>query len=59
MKDTGGMACRVTATAKSGKYTIVTDYITDPARNTVLMQVDVQAAAEQRATGCTCASTRP
>ena len=27
--------CRVTATAKSGRYRIVTDYLTDPARNTV------------------------
>ena len=31
LKDSGGMACRVTATAKSGKYTIATDYVTDPA----------------------------
>ncbi len=37
--DTGGMACRITATAKSGRYTIVTTYVTDPARNTVLMRV--------------------
>jgi hypothetical protein len=37
--DSGGMACNVTATAKSGKYTIETDYITDPSRNTVLMRV--------------------
>ena len=36
---TGGMGCAVTATAKSGKYSIVTDYITDPSRNTLLMQV--------------------
>jgi glucoamylase len=35
----GGMACNVTATAKSGKYRIVTEYITDPDRNTVLMRV--------------------
>ena len=28
------MACRVTATAKSGNYTIETTYITDPSRNT-------------------------
>ena len=39
LKDSGGMACRVTATAKSGKYKIQTDYITDPSRNTVLMHV--------------------
>ncbi len=36
---TGGMACKVTATAKSGKYRIATEYITDPRRNTVLMRV--------------------
>ena len=39
LPDSGGMACRVTATAKSGKYQIATDYITDPSRNTVLMHV--------------------
>ncbi|MEP6811833.1 MAG: glucodextranase DOMON-like domain-containing protein [Actinomycetota bacterium] len=37
--DAGGMACNVTATAKSGNYTIETEYITDPGRNTVLMRV--------------------
>src|ERR1700751_5872344 len=31
--DPGGMECEVTATAKSGRYRIVTDYLTDPARN--------------------------
>ena len=35
--DSSGMECEVTSTAKSGKYRIVTDYLTDPARNTVLM----------------------
>ena len=34
------MACKVTATAKSGKYTIETTYITDPDRNTVVMRVE-------------------
>jgi len=29
--------CQVTATAKSGKYRIVADYLTDPDRNTVVM----------------------
>jgi glucoamylase len=33
-----GMACRVTSTAKSGRYRLVTDYITDPGRNSVLMR---------------------
>src|SRR5204863_9214496 len=31
VNDSGGMACRVTATAKSGRYSIVTTYVTDPA----------------------------
>jgi glucoamylase len=35
----GGMACEVTATAKSGRYRIETEYITDPNRNSVLMRV--------------------
>jgi glucoamylase len=39
INSTGGMACRVTASADSGRYQIQTDYITDPARNTVMMQV--------------------
>src|SRR5438132_3307156 len=34
-----GLDCAVTATAKSGKYRIITDYLTDSARNTVVMQV--------------------
>ena len=37
--EVGGMACKVTATAKSGKYKIETEYITDPSRNSVLMRV--------------------
>jgi glucoamylase len=36
--DPGGMECRVTTTAKSGAYRIATDYLTDPARATVLMR---------------------
>ncbi len=31
--------CRVTTTANSGKYRIVTDYVTDPNQNTVVMNV--------------------
>ncbi|HEX8917341.1 MAG TPA: glucan 1,4-alpha-glucosidase, partial [Chloroflexota bacterium] len=34
--------CRVTATAKSGKYRITTSYLTDPSRNTVVMQTRFQ-----------------
>ena len=36
--DDSGMVCRVTSKANSGKYQIVTDYITDPDRNTLLMK---------------------
>ena len=45
VRDSGGMACEVTATAKSGKYSIVTDYVTDPARNALLMQVALKPAS--------------
>jgi glucan 1,4-alpha-glucosidase len=31
--------CEVTTTAKSGKYRIITDYLTDPNRNTLVMKV--------------------
>src|SRR3954469_72455 len=34
-----GMACEVTARAKSGRYRIVTRYATDPARDAVVMSV--------------------
>jgi glucoamylase len=40
--DLGGMECRVTATAKSGAYRIQTDYLTDPARDTILMRVSYE-----------------
>ncbi len=33
-----GMACQVTSTAKSGKYRLITSYITDPRHNSVLIQ---------------------
>jgi glucan 1,4-alpha-glucosidase len=39
LEDSGGMACKVTATAKSGRYRIETKYITDPSRNSVLMRI--------------------
>ena len=35
--DRTGMSCRVTSTAKNGKYRLQTDYVTDPSRNTLLM----------------------
>ncbi len=43
--DGSGMACRVTSTAKSGKYRLQTDYVTDPDRNTVLMQTTLTPLA--------------
>jgi glucan 1,4-alpha-glucosidase len=40
--DPQSMTCRVTTTAKSGKYRIVSDYVTDPAHNTLLVQSKFQ-----------------
>jgi glucoamylase len=42
----GGMGCRVTTSAKSGKWQVTTDYITDPARNTLLMNVSFKTSAQ-------------
>jgi glucoamylase len=36
--DDRALTCRVTSTAKSGRYRIVTDYVTDPDRPTVLLR---------------------
>ncbi len=36
--DERALTCRVTSTAKSGRYRIVTDYVADPDRATVLMR---------------------
>ncbi|MFI7589835.1 glucodextranase DOMON-like domain-containing protein [Spongisporangium articulatum] len=36
--DPGGMACQVTSTAKSGKYSLVSDFVTDPARDAVVVR---------------------
>jgi glucoamylase len=38
--DRSGMSCEVTSTARSGRYRIVTRYVTDPARDAVVMRVD-------------------
>src|SRR4051812_30570685 len=35
--DVSGMACEVTSTAKSGKYSLVTEYVTDSAAESVVM----------------------
>ena len=45
IQGTGGMACKVTASDKDGKYSIQTEYITDPNRNSVLMRVAFKPAA--------------
>jgi glucoamylase len=37
--DPSGMSCRVTTTAKSGLYRIVTDYVTDPGRGALLLRL--------------------
>jgi glucan 1,4-alpha-glucosidase len=48
--DQGGMECEVTSTAKSGAYTITTDYFTDPSRNTLLMGVHVHNSSKSSLT---------
>src|ERR1051325_3400104 len=35
-------SCRVTATAKSGRYRIVTDYLTDPSRDAVVTRARLE-----------------
>lgn len=40
--DKQALDCRVTTTANSGKYRIITDYLTNPAQNAVVMQVQFQ-----------------
>jgi GH15 family glucan-1,4-alpha-glucosidase len=41
--DDRALTCRVTATAKSGRYRIVTDYLTDPGRPTALLRSRFEA----------------
>jgi glucan 1,4-alpha-glucosidase len=43
--DSTGMACEVTSTAHSEKYRLVTDYITDPGRDAVLIRVRLLPSA--------------
>ena len=40
--DPTGMSCRVTSTPRRGGYTLVTDYLTDPRRDSVVMQTRLQ-----------------
>src|SRR4051794_23434284 len=42
-RDPSGMSCRVVSTAKSGRYQLVTDYVTDPARASVVMHTRLTA----------------
>ena len=42
--------CEVTTTAKSGKYRIITDYLTDPNQNTLVMRVHFQALVGKEST---------
>ena len=41
--DDRALGCRVTATAKSGRYRITTDYVTDPGRPTIAMDARFKA----------------
>jgi len=47
--DPRALDCEVTSTAKSGKYKITTDYLTDPGRDTVVMHTTFTALAGARA----------
>src|SRR4030081_130241 len=40
--DGRSLACRVTSTAKSGRYRITTDYVTDPVRNSLVMRIQFE-----------------
>lgn len=40
--DPTGMTCRVTSTPRRGGYTLVTDYLTDPQRDSVVMRTRLQ-----------------
>ncbi len=42
--DGSGMSCRVTSRAKSGRYTLTTDYVTDPRRDSVVMRTTLTPA---------------
>jgi glucoamylase len=43
--DSSGMSCQVTATARSGRYRLITDYLTDPARDSVVIHTRYVALA--------------
>ena len=54
--DPSGMACTVTATSAKHGYRLVTIYITDPARDSVLMHTRLEAVPglAPRSAACTC-----
>ena len=52
--DDRALGCRVTATAKSGRYRIVTDYVTDPERATVVDGLALRGAEGQGAPTTSC-----
>jgi glucoamylase len=45
--DSSGMVCEVTSTAKNGRYKLITDYIGDPATNSVVMHTQLVALVGQ------------
>src|SRR5712664_1183510 len=48
--DARSLDCRVVSTAKSGRYRITTDYLTDPGRNTLLMRIKFEPQEDDNAT---------
>jgi len=40
--DDSGMSCRVTSTAKNGKYSLITDYLTDTRRDSIAMRTTLR-----------------
>jgi glucan 1,4-alpha-glucosidase len=49
--DPTGMSCRVTHTPKRGSYTLVTDYLTDPDRNSVVIRTSLRPKASGATAG--------
>src|SRR5207253_5409642 len=47
--DARSLDCQVTSTAKSGRYRITTDYLTDPGRNTILMRIKFEPQVDDNA----------
>ena len=57
--DTGGMACKVTASDKDGLYSIETTYVTDPSRNAVLMRLAFTPKPKQQPRSAAVRPLRP